>query len=900
MSEYQKHICIGLVAHVDAGKTTLSEALLYHTGQIRSLGRVDHKDAFLDTNAMERERGITIFSKQARLHTGNLDITIVDTPGHVDFSAEMERTLQVLDYAVLVISGSEGVQVHTRTLWRLLQHYDIPVFLFVNKMDLDGSNREQVFTQLKEELSSDCVDFSAVDLSEALVNEDYAFSSSVYDGEWLEEIATCGEEMMEQLLETDTIDAERVRLAVSERRLFPVVFGSALKMQYIDQLLSVISSLSENILYPEAFGARVYKIGRDSQGNRLTYAKITGGELKVKESVMIGDSLEKPDQIRYYNGDQYTSSETATAGDIVAVTGLTGTFPGQGLGYMKDNRTPVLEPVLNYRMILPDEVSPLDFYGKMKQLQEEDPLLYVKWYEDSSEIHVQLMGRIQLEILTRQIKDRFGIDVTFGQGRIVYKETIAKPVEGIGHFEPLRHYAEVHLLLEPGAPGSGIQAETACSTDILATNWQRLIITHILERQHRGVLTGSALTDVKITILTGRAHLKHTEGGDFRQAVYRAIRQGLKSTECILLEPIYSFMLEVPIENIGRAMNDIGQMGGHFEGPVFSSTSLGERAAIKGTVPVAALGDYVVEVNAYTKGTGLLTYEPDGYAPCHNQEEVIESIGYDSEADTRNPTGSVFCAHGAGFIVPWDLVPSYMHLDRVYWPDEEDSLEYSDREISYAPPTRSTFSEKEAWDVEDELQELYSRERGKKYEGAGRKEGWKTRPQKTMASVSHQKIDKHGNPIYPAKDTRKDCLIVDGYNIIYGWEELRSLFIENMDAGRTALLDKLSNYQGYTDHRVIVVFDAYRTRISPERLHKYQNLEVIFTKADETADAYIEKVVHDQNGKYRFTVATSDGLEQLTVMGLGASRMSVRLLREELDRVSRDGYSDYLDKQKNR
>ena len=894
-----KEVIAGMLAHVDAGKTTLSEALLFKTGEIRSLGRVDHRDSFLDTDNMERERGITIFSKQARIHFDDMLVTLVDTPGHVDFSAEMERVLQILDIAVLVISGTDGVQVHTRTLWKLLKHYDIPVLLFINKMDLEGSSGPDIMKNLKGELSGDCVDFSNIEgiSSISFLSEDA--DGGCCDMDWLEELSTCDEAMMEQLLSDGNISMDLVRKAFSKRQLFPVVFGSALRLEGIEQFIDVLRSLPSAKTYPEEFGARVYKIGRDRQGNRLTYMKLTGGRLRVKEPIAIGDNDEKAEQIRFYSGERYETADAAAAGQVVAVTGLKGTFSGQGLGYMTSIDAPVLEPVLNYSLILPEGVNPMDFYGKLKQLEDEDPLLNVKWNEETGELGVSLMGRVQLDILRRQIAERFGVDVEFGQGRIVYKETVAVPVEGIGHFEPLRHYAEVHLLLEPGEPGSGIQADSVCSTDVLALNWQRLIMTHILEKQHRGVLTGSVLTDVKITLLTGRAHLKHTEGGDFRQAVYRAIRQGLKSTSCILLEPVYSFDLDVPKENVGRAMNDLQQMGGHFGAPVFHTSTVGERAILNGTVPVATVGDYAAVINAYTKGTGSLSVEFQGYAPCHDQDEVVEQIGYDSEADTRNPTGSVFCAHGAGFIVPWDMVPAYMHLERAYKPEEfgEDEFDYS--EVLNMPNGGRRKSDladdASAWNLDEELNEMLAREKGRDKTSAGRRDGWKSRPVKRTDEI-RQKIDKRGNPIYPPKDKRKECLVIDGYNVIFGWNELKELFQSNMDAARFQLLDTVSNYQGYTGNRVVIVFDAYRTGISPERLQKYQNLEVVFTKADETADAYIERLVHDQSDRYHFTVATSDGLEQLTVMGMGASRMSVRLFREELERVSRECYEEYLAK----
>ena len=878
---------LGILAHVDAGKTTLSEALLYEAGKIRSVGRVDHQDAFLDTDSQERERGITIFSKQAQLDCDGMKITLLDTPGHVDFSAEMERTLQVLDYAILVISGTDGVQGHTKTLWRLLQHYQIPTFLFINKMDLQGASQEKIQKQLKNQLSDACVDFSDLDY---------------------EEIAMCSENMLDYYMEHETIEKEQVAEAIRKRLLFPCFYGSALKLEGVKELFDGIKTFAqgayERALFDknqkeEAFGALVYKIGRDARGARLTHLKVTSGSLRVKDKVSYNGLEEKIDQIRIYSGEKFEVADMIREGEICTVTGLDQTYPGMGLGANTTQTMPILEPVLNYQIIVPQGVNPVELMKSLKQLEEEDPQLNILWNEPLQEIHAQLMGQVQMEVLGRVILERFGVRVSFGPGNIVYKETIAKPVEGVGHFEPLRHYAEAHLWMEPGEPGSGISVFSNCSEDVLDLNWQRLITTHILEREHPGVLTGSAITDIKFTIVTGRAHLKHTEGGDFRQATYRAIRQGLKSTESVLLEPYYRFTLEVPVDAIGRAMTDIRSRFGKHEAPEYVTRDDGDVAVLTGTAPVATMQDYMTEVHAYTKGQGQLTLELKGYDVCHNSAEVVECIGYDSEEDTANPTGSVFCAHGAGFVVPWNEVPEYMHLEYACDADghvkqmgglsydlEQQAQELRElaerREADRLAKTASATS----WELDQELQQIYAREFGMNKEDMldYERKKWAKKSEK-KESVPHQKFDKKGNPIYPKKSILEELLIVDGYNIIFALPELKELSKVNIDSAKDALKDMLANYQGFKGCRLMLVFDGYRKKGNPGSIEKYFDLEVVHTKQDETADAYIERTVHELISKYRITVATNDSLEQLTILSQGALRMSAGMLVQEMERV---------------
>ena len=886
---------LGILAHVDAGKTTLSEALLYETGKIRALGRVDHQDAYLDTDAQERERGITIFSKQAQLDYEGVKITLLDTPGHVDFSAEMERTLQVLDYAILVVSGTDGVQGHTKTLWRLLNHYQIPTFIFVNKMDLAGADKEKIQKQLKSQLSDGCVDFSQ--LQQVNSDERVVFTEHIY-----EEIAMCSEALLDAYMENGSLSMTEICGALDARLLFPCFYGSALKLEGIKELLAGMKAFAHRE-YEKAtdFGALVYKIGRDARGARLTHIKVTSGCLCVKDKISYNGLEEKVDQIRIYSGEKFETVDKVQTGEICAVTGLDQTYPGMGLGVNLTQTMPILEPVLNYQIIVPQGVNPVELMRSLKQLEEEDPQLNILWNEQLQEIHAQLMGQVQMEVLGRVILERFGVRVTFGPGNIVYKETIAKPVEGVGHFEPLRHYAEAHLWMEPGEPGSGISVFSNCSEDVLDLNWQRLITTHILEREHPGVLTGSAITDIKFTIVTGRAHLKHTEGGDFRQATYRAIRQGLKSTESVLLEPYYDFTLEVPSEQIGRAMTDIRGRFGKHEAPEYVTRDDGDVAILTGTAPVATMQDYMTEVHAYTKGQGQLTLELKGYDVCHNSAEVVERIGYDSEEDTANPTGSVFCAHGAGFVVPWNEVPDHMHLE--YACDADGHVKQMGG-LSYdleqqAQELRELAERREAdrlaksasatsWELDQELQQIYAREFGMNKEDMldYERKKWAKKSEKKEA-VPHQKLDKKGNPIYPKKPILEELLIVDGYNIIFALPELKELSKINIDSAKDALKDMLANYQGYKGCRVMVVFDGYRKKGNLGSTEKYFSLEVVHTKQDETADAYIERTVHDLVSKYKITVATNDNLEQLTILSQGALRMSANMLVQELERVKK-------------
>ena len=883
-----KKLVIGILAHVDAGKTTLSEELLYLCGEIRKIGRVDHGDAFLDTYELEKERGITIFSKQALLKTENMEVMLLDTPGHVDFSAEMERTLQVLDYAILVINGMDGVQSHTMTLWRLLERYQIPTFLFVNKMDQQGTDHDALLNDLKQHLHENCVDFGRT--------QDTDYGMYELTPEQLENIAVCEEDILETYLETGIVEDRDIARLIVQRKIFPCYFGSALKEKGVKDFWNGVQKYTAEPKRPTEFGAKVFKIARDEQGNRLTYMKITGGSLKVKtllSSNSNGQSLpgrkaeeaaweEKADQIRLYSGAKYELTSEAEAGTVCAVTGLTRTYPGEGLGIEQESELPILEPVLNYQIILPDDCDPHQMLQKLRQLEEEEPQLHILWDSQFSEIHAQLMGEVQIEILKKLIWDRFHVAVEFGAGSIVYKETVAEPVEGVGHFEPLRHYAEVHLLIEPGEPGSGCQFFTACSEDVLARNWQRLILTHLEEKEHIGVLTGSPLTDVQITILTGRAHAKHTEGGDFRQATYRAVRQGLRKARNILLEPYYEFRLEVPAEMIGRAMSDVQKMQGTFDAPEVE----GETAILKGTAAVAQMRDYQKEVVSYTHGTGKLFCSLKGYAPCKNQDEVVQNIGYDPEADLENPTGSVFCAHGAGFVVPWDQVEAYMHLQSGVDMDELDSESwYEDVESAQNPGTavdnanisrnisgkNGKFSYSGSYEEEEELQAIFERTFG---------------PMKRDRTAFQKKTVHSSTPAtrYRAgKPRQEEYLLVDGYNIIFSWEELNELAKENIHAACDKLMDILSNYQGYRKCTLILVFDAYKVEGHVEEIITYHNIYVVYTKEAETADQYIEKTVHRIGRQYQVTVATSDGLEQVIIMGQSAHRISAQGLKKEIE-----------------
>lgn len=869
----EKQITMGILAHVDAGKTTLSEGILYTCKAIRKLGRVDHQDAFLDTNTLERNRGITIFSKQAECTLGEFGITLLDTPGHVDFSAEMERTLQVLDYGILVISGADGVQGHTETLWRLLSRYQIPVFLFINKMDQPGTDRETLLVELKEKLDTNCVDFSADQTSE----------------DWKEQVAVCDEQVMEAYLEGEEISRVQIQKMIWERKLFPCYFGSALKLTGVKEFLEDLKLRIRESSYPESFGAKIYKITRDSQGERLSHMKITGGALKVKSVLSNGKPgesgediwQEKVNQIRIYSGEKYTMVSEVKAGTVCAVTGLTATYPGQGLGSEQASDMPVLEPVLSYRIGLPEEVNGHQALLQLRQLEEEEPLLHIVWNGTLGEIYAQVMGEVQIEILKSLIKERFGMTVTFDEGNIVYKETILEPVEGVGHFEPLRHYAEVHLLLEPGETGSGLIFAADCSEDVLDRNWQRLILTHLEEREHKGVLIGAPITDMKITLLTGRAHIKHTEGGDFRQATYRAVRQGLRKAKSQLLEPYYEFRLEVPSEQVGRSMTDIQKMLGEFDPP----KTEGEMTVLTGSAPVVTMRDYQKEVISYTSGRGRLSCTLKGYYPCHNQEEVVEAVGYDPEADLENPTGSVFCAHGAGFVVNWDQVEEYMHVESGW----------------NAPAGQETKPEKPVmaknWKEENEkylatekeLEEIFERTYGPIRKlgeelPAGRSvKGWKKSRRDPLEGYGKSTSD------YKQKKTpdgEKEYLLVDGYNIIFAWEDLKELAAVNIDGAREKLMDILCNYQGFKKSTLILVFDAYKVKGNPGSVETYHNIHVVYTKEAETADQYIEKTVHEIGRKYRVTVATSDQLEQVIILGQGGQRMSARELLEDVIEVS--------------
>lgn len=904
-----KKLVVGILAHVDAGKTTLAESILYTSGGIRKLGRVDHKDAFLDTDRQERDRGITIFSKQALVSWREMDITLLDTPGHVDFSAEAERTLQVLDYAVLVISGADGVQGHVLTLWRLLKRYHVPVFLFINKMDQPDTDAEALLSELKDKLDERCVAFGKRDQT------------------FYEEIAVCDEELLEQYLDIDfsedgarpgnmqpaetLIDREMVAALTAQRKVFPCFFGSALKVEGVEELLDGLYDYTQVPSYPDTFGARVYKIARDTQGTRLTYVKITGGTLKVKQTIQThgesrayrnggGDALaeEKIDQIRIYSGSKYTVEQEAAAGTICALTGPVTTFCGEGLGAERENTVPLLKPVMTYRIVLPDACDVHQMYQKLCQLEEEEPQLHIVWKEQVGEIQAQLMGEVQIEILKNIISERFGVDVDFDEGSIAYRETIVLPVEGVGHYEPLRHYAEVHLLIEPGEPGSGLVFDTKCSEDMLDRNWQRLVLTHLEEKEHIGVLTGSPITDMKLTLVAGRAHLKHTEGGDFRQATYRAVRQGLCKAQSVLLEPVYTFRLELPTSLIGRGMTDMQAKSAKFGAP----ETTGDYAVLTGTVPASEMAGYQAEVLAYSGGKGRLHTELRGYEPCHNADTVIEAIGYDAMRDTQNPCGSVFCAHGAGFVVEWDRVEEYMHLGSVLKEGgfpltlEQDSfglpggagdgfsgqgrmIQRSARGTDYSPDSIG----------QDEIDEIMNRTYGTKER---KKQGWA----KTIRAAGHAESRREASDVESSETTtyhkgkndrhnnepQEEYLLVDGYNIIFAWDFLRELADVNLDGARGRLMDILSNYQGYRNMHLILVFDAYKVKGNPGSTVRFHNIDVVYTKEAETADRYIERVTHEIGRKHKVRVATSDGLEQLIIMGAGAVRVSAAEFQEEV------------------
>lgn len=898
-----KKLVVGILAHVDSGKTTLSEAMLYTAGKIRKLGRVDHKDAYLDTDAQERERGITIFSKQAVFTYGGMEITLLDTPGHVDFSAEMERTLQVLDYAILVINGMDGVQSHTDTLWKLLKRYEIPTFIFVNKMDMEGTDKDAVFQNIRKKLDGDCVDFSSGDRDE--------------------QIAMADERLLDTYLDSGMVEVEDIIEAILDRKIFPCFWGSALKLSGVQELLDAMNTYMVMPAYNAEFGGRIFKISRDAKGERLTYMKLTGGSLKCREQIEGTEG--KVNQIRIYSGARYETVEEASAGTVCAVTGLGETSAGQGVGCEQENVFAGLEPVLSYKVSYPEDKDAVVVLRDIRQLEEEEPELHVEFAQETGEIFVKVMGQVQLQVLTQIIKDRFGYLISFGMGRIIYKETLAEPVMGVGHFEPLRHYAEVHLLMEPLEPGSGMQFDTICSEDVLDKNWQRLILTHLEEKEYRGVLTGAPITDMKITVTAGRAHQKHTEGGDFRQATYRAVRQGLMMGECRLLEPVYAFRLEIPTEMTGRAMNDITRMHGRFAQPEIE----GEMSILTGTAPVATMQEYQQDVTAYTRGQGKLSCTLQGYEPCHNEDEVLAASTYDPELDMENPASSVFCAHGAGYIVDWYDVYDMMHVKEdpgFALAGMEDVLRNITSEPTEADEDNRKRMARERQDAgapvydEKELEDIFVRTYGSNSrENAAYNKAGFNRHNKSVSEADWyvKKAAEHGKSktagaqtpsvgsktadtgiarpgAYRKQKGEKEYLLVDGYNVIFAWDDLKALAAVNIDSARDKLIDVMSNYQGYVGCELILVFDAYKVKQNPGSITKHGNIHVVYTKEAETADMYIEKTTHELGRKYKVTVASSDGLEQLIIMGQGALRMSSRGLREEVERVNQILRNDYL------
>lgn len=896
----KKHICVGILAHVDAGKTTLSESMLYLSGSIRKLGRVDNKDAFLDTYELERARGITIFSKQAEFNIEDTLVTLLDTPGHVDFSAEMERTLQVLDYAILVISAADGVQGHTQTLWGLLKRYNIPTFIFINKMDQNGTDKKSIMDELTKRLDDKCIEFGA----------------GSQDDEFFEQLAVCDEQLLEDFLENGTISHDKITEFISKRKIYPCYFGSALKLDGIEEFMKGFNYYTKNPCYSKEFGARVFKISRDEHGNRLTYMKITGAGLKVKDLLTNKRNNhknppkneeiweEKVNQIRIYNGEKYENHNQVNAGTVCAVTGLNNTYAGEGLGFENESKTPFLEPVLTYQIKLPDGCNVNDTLSKLHILEEEEPQLHIIWNEYLKEIQVQLMGEVQIDILKSLIMERFNLNVEFGTGNIVYKETIANKVEGVGHFEPLRHYAEVHLIMEPLKRGSGLVFESSCSEDTLDKNWQRLIMTHLEEKEHKGVLTGSPLTDMKITLAAGKAHVKHTEGGDFRQSTYRAVRQGLMQAENVLLEPYYNFRIEVPSNMIGRAMADVEKMYGSFEVPFTE----GDMSILTGNAPAAEMIDYQNTLISYSRGIGRMSSSLKGYEPCHNQSEVIKQIGYEAHRDLDNPADSIFCIHGAGAVISWDKVKEYMHIESYIQNDTADVK----KDIVTNDNRQKLVHSYEVYD-EDELEEIFAKTYGadkygrnlfnrninnnyendfednrkiktKKWNGAIT---LKDKPEKTVENINKTQ----------SKNTAKDqYLLVDGYNIIFAWDELKELADINMDAARNKLMDIMCNYQGFKKCILILVFDAYKVIGNIGQAIKYHNINVVYTKEAETADQYIEKTAHKIGRKYDVTVATSDGLEQLIIRGQGCKLLSAKDLHEDTERMSQHIREEYLNK----
>ncbi len=898
-----KKLVVGILAHVDSGKTTLSEAMLYTAGKIRKLGRVDHKDAYLDTDAQERERGITIFSKQAVFTYDGMEITLLDTPGHVDFSAEMERTLQVLDYAILVINGMDGVQSHTDTLWKLLKRYEIPTFIFVNKMDMEGTDKDAVFQNIRKKLDGDCVDFSSGDRDE--------------------QIAMADERLLDTYLDSGMVEVEDIIEAILDRKIFPCFWGSALKLSGVQELLDAMNTYMVMPAYNAEFGGRIFKISRDAKGERLTYMKVTGGSLKCREQIEGTEG--KVNQIRIYSGARYETVEEASAGTVYAVTGLGETSAGQGVGCEQENVFAGLEPVLSYKVSYPEDKDAVVVLRDIRQLEEEEPELHVEFAQETGEIFVKVMGQVQLQVLTQIVKDRFGYLISFGMGRIIYKETLAEPVMGVGHFEPLRHYAEVHLLMEPLEPGSGMQFDTICSEDVLDKNWQRLILTHLEEKEYRGVLTGAPITDMKITVTAGRAHQKHTEGGDFRQATYRAVRQGLMMGECRLLEPVYAFRLEIPTEMTGRAMNDITRMHGRFAQPEIE----GEMSILTGTAPVATMQEYQQDVTAYTRGQGKLSCTLQGYEPCHNEDEVLAASTYDPELDLANPASSVFCAHGAGYIVDWYDVYDMMHVKEdpgFALAGMEDVLRNITSEPTEADEDNRKRMARERQDAgapvydEKELEDIFVRTYGSNSrENAAYNKAGFNRHNKSVSEADWyvKKAAEHGKSkttgaqtlsagsktadtgiarpgAYRKQKGEKEYLLVDGYNVIFAWDDLKALAAVNIDSARDKLIDIMSNYQGYVGCELILVFDAYKVKQNPGSITKHGNIHVVYTKEAETADMYIEKTTHELGRKYKVTVASSDGLEQLIIMGQGALRMSSRGLREEVERVNQILRNDYL------
>ncbi len=850
-----KKITVGITAHVDSGKTTLAEGMLYTTGNIRSLGRVDNGSSFLDTDNIERDRGITIFSSQAELTAGQTRITLLDTPGHVDFSAETERTMRVIDYAVLVISGTDGVQSHTSTLWKLLRKYEVPVFIFVNKMDLIGADRKAVLGDLKRKLSECCADFTGT------------------DEEVSESAAGCCEELMEKFFAEGSVPIEDISAAVKQRRIFPCFFGSALKMEGIDEFLAALDRYTiEPETQPE-FGAKVYKISYDSKGTRLTHMKIMGGELHVRSEIAYlsaeGEELSgKVSSVRFYSGEKFRTAEAAYAGEVCAVTGLDGTYAGQGIGCIRNSERAVLEPVMTYQVILPPDKNVYDALKDMRRLEDEDPQLHIVWNEQLREIHIQLMGAVQLEVLSQLTEQKFGYSIGFGSGAVAYKETITAPVEGVGHYEPLRHYAEVHLVMEPLPAGSGLQFGTVCHEDSLDRNWQRLILTHLEEREHIGVLTGSPITDMKITLTAGRAHLKHTEGGDFRQATYRAVRQGLRCAESVLLEPYFDYELEIPTEHVGRAIADLQHMSAEFNAPEQS----GDMSVITGSGPVAEMSDYQSDVIGYTRGRGHLTCVNGGYRPCHNAEEVIAAAGYDCDGDVENSADSVFCSHGAGYVVKWNEVPEHMHLPSTL--DAEPEEEEQQKRIRAERFVREAVSDKE-------LMEIFERTYGKIDRD----------PRRSFRTVKEKKD--FSKPVQLPDYEGPDYLLVDGYNIIYAWDELSRIAEENLDAARAELINIMCSYRGYAGCELILVFDAYRVKGKHREVEKYCGINIVFTQEAETADSYIERVSHELSKKHRVRVATSDGMEQMIILGNGAMRIPAAELRKRV-RAAEEEIRKYL------